>query len=455
MKRFIFSLVAIKISVAILYSFIGFSLPHVVRQNVTLAVSQRFMIDWQFHNKSYSYLPRSLAGGDKDAILEMEFPLLNYITAPAFLLETNTARTVARLIYLFLVTGLWYLNYRTWKEIKILGISCEIPSLLLILTPISGMYFHRFMPDFLSFILCSLALGISLREPKKIFWPFLLATLGLLEKPTAIVAFGPLLLMPEQITQIRKRLPWLVPMTTVMFVYYVFGIKWIRSLSDLDRYYLTDFRNPIKSVVDFFFQPLRATKLFVEQINIPFLPVLTLGLWASNRFSKVKESSFFLWTLLGVQFLAIILMDGEHSFIHAYYYVGLSMTPVLLWAYYYEMSSSRFWKILLCAPILLFNMEHGLYELQDLVTTRSNSTHAYWQSCDRLKSKHPEWPWHQGKSFRSEITSISEISLCFGEIQSSTTSAYGFYMQGQQIPKDCHQIDQDGQIILVTCSQFL
>jgi len=451
MKRFLFGMIAFKITVSILYSFIGFSHPHIIRQNVTLAVSQRFMIDWKFHDKDFAFLPRSLAGGDKDAILEMEFPLLNYLTAPAFLLETSTARTLARLIYLFLAIGLWFLNYRTWKEIKILGISCEIPSLLLILTPISGLYFHRFMPDFLSLILCTLALGISLRFPQKIFWPFLLATLGLLEKPTAIVAFGPLFLLSNPLQQIRTRLSWIIPSMTMMLTYYFFGIKWIRSLSDLDRYYLTDFRDPIKAFIDFFSQPLKVFRLFLEQINIPYLPIFALSLWAKNRFKKIELNSISLWLLLGVQFLVIVFMDGEHSFIHSYYYIGLSMTPVLLWTYYYEMSSHKIWKALLCAPIIVINLEHGLYELQDLINLRPSSTQASWQSCDKLKARHPEWPWSQGKSFRSEITAISELSVCFGEIQSSMSSPYGFYRNNETIPKNCHQIDQDGQIILVEC----
>ncbi len=451
MKRFIIWLVIFKITIVFLYSFVGFSLPHVIRQNVTLAVSQRFMIDWKFHDKNYAFLPRSLAGGDHDAILEMEFPLLNYLAAPAFIFETPVARVVARLIFLFLSLGLWFLNYRTWKEIKIFGLSCEIPSLLLILTPISGMYFHRFMPDFLSFILCSLALGLSLRHPQKILWPLVLAILGLLEKPTAIIAFGPILLFPKPMKQIQQRLIWLLPAMLVMLGYYAYGIKWIRSLSDLERYYLTDFRDPLKSLLDFLNQPLKVAKLFIEQINIPYLPLFGLGLWISRRFAKVNPNSIDLWGLLGLQFFAIVLMDGEHSFIHAYYYVGLSFTAGLLWFYYYEKSKHRGWQILLCAPILLFNLEHAHYELQDFVITRPNSTEAQWQSCARLKARHPEWPWNQGKSFRSEVTSIAEISLCFGEIQSSKVSPYGFFLKSDEIPKDCHTIDEDGPIVLVEC----
>lgn len=451
MKRFLVGLVIFKITVAVLYCFVGFANPHIIRQSVTMAVSQRYVIDWKYHEKDYAWLPRSLAGGDQDAILEMEFPLLNYLTVPAFYLETETARTVARFIHLFLAFGLWLLHYRIWKDQKILGISCEIPSLILVLIPISGTYFHRFMPDFFSFILCSMALGISFKHPKKILWPFILATLGLLEKPTAIIAFGPLLLLPQPIQQIRQRLMWLLPCGLIMLAYYAFGIKWIRSLSDLDRYYMTDLRDPWASLIEFIKTPKGAVKLFIEQLTTPYLPLIALGFWAYKKFPRPQKVSLSLWALLVLQFVVIVLMDGAHSIIHPYYYVGLSMTGALLWAYYFNASQNKKWQMFMIAPLFLFTVEHSFYELRDAVIPRQDSVQSYWQSCKILKNRHPEWPWSQGYSFRSVITPISEISVCFGEIQSSKTSEFGFYMTGENIPEECNKIDQDGDIILVKC----
>lgn len=452
MRRFLFGLVIFKLCAAILYSFVGFVHPHIARQSVTMAVNQRFVIDWKNHDKAYPLLPRSLAGGDKDAILEQEFPILNYITVPAFFLNTDSARVATRLIYILLVISLFCWNYLIWKKVTLLDISCEIPSLILVLLPISGIYFQRFMPDFFSFILCSLALGISLREPKKVLLPLTLAAFGLLAKPTSLIAFGPLLLLPSPLEQIKKRLTWIIPAVGVMLAYYIFATRWIRSLSDLDRYYMTDLRNSWLSLLQFLEKPWEALRLFNEQLVTPFLPTMVLLYWIYKRRASLPPTARKIWGLLLLQFFAVVLMDGAHSLIHPYYYIGLSLTAALLWTYYFEFhSKSKIWRGLLIVPLFLFNTEHSFYELRNGVVPSADSTQAFWRNCQTLKNRHPGWPWAKGISFRSEITPVSEIGLCFGEIQSSLTSAYGFYIQGQVVPGDCRTIDQEADVILVEC----
>lgn len=452
-QKFLLYLIIFKLTVGFFYSFVGFVNPHIIRQAVTMAVNQRFVIDWKYNDKSYPLLPRSLAGGDNDAILEMEFPLLNYLTVPAFFLETPAARVVARLMYLFFMFWLWYFNYRIWKHIKILDISCSTPSLILILLPISGVYFHRFMPDFASFILCSIALGLSLNHPKKVILPLTLASLGLLTKPTAIIAFGPLLLLRTPLIEIFKRLYWLVPSILIMLVYYVFGTKWIRSLSDLERYYMTDFRNPWQSFIDFFSQPSEVIKLFLEKITTPYLPIVILIYWLFKK-APLDKVEIKLWGLLLFQFISIVLLDGDHSFIHDYYYIGISMTAALMWTYYYNKTAEIKWlQVLVAAPLVVFNVERSFYELRDAVSSRSRSVQEQWIACKTLKTRNPSWPWSTGYSFRSEITPVSEIGLCFGEIQGSVTSEYGFFYTWENTPQTCQIIDNEGPINLVKCQQ--
>ncbi len=454
MKRFLVALVILKIIVSFLYCFVGFVHPHITRQSVTLAVNQRFVIDWQHHEKNYAWLPRSLAGGDKDAILETEFPLLNYLTVPAFMgFQPATARVVARLMCLFLMTSVWFLNFKYWRKINLLGINCEIPSLILILLPIGGIYFQRFMPDFFSALLCTLALGISISHSEKIFWPFVLATLGLWVKPTSLIAFAPLLLLPNPVSQIKSRLKWLIPSAVMMLGYYLFAIKWVRSLSDLDRYYMTDVRNPWLSLVEFFSKPWEAVKMFIQEISVPFLPVITVGYWIYNKFSSPNLNSYKLWGILVLQFFTIVLLDGAHSLIHPYYYVGLSMTAAMLWYYYFQMDNRKVWQVLMIAPLFFFNVEHSFYELRDGVSPREKSTEKMWESCEKLKARHPDWPWSKGYSFRSEATPVSELGLCFAEIQGSLVNPYGFFLVEEKIPDDCTKTDQEGEVILVECTK--
>jgi hypothetical protein len=463
-KKWILWILGIKIAVSFLYCFVGFVHPHIIRQTVTLAVNQRFLIDWKFHDKVYPLLPRSLAGGDHDALLEMEFPLLNYLTMPAFLLETESARTTARILCLLLFLAAWFYNYRTWKDLRILGISCKIPSLILIILPISGTYLQRFMPDFFSFILCSIALGKSLQTPNQLLIPLIFASFGLLEKPTAIVAFGPLLLLPTPWKAIRERLHWLLPSGLLMLGFYTFGTKWIRSLSDLDRYYLTDFRNPIESVFGFLAQPVDVLILLVEQITTPYLPVVVFCIWIFERLKlreryEINWTSVKLWSLLFLQVTAIAALDGPHSLIHRYYFVGLSFTSALLWTHYFNLyevgglsrKAHRLGLTFLAAGLVLFNVEHSFYELREGVKPTPLSVQTMWASCKQLKVKHPEWPWGKGYSFRSKLDPISDIGLCFGEIQGSEKSAYGFFSDGEPIPSDCHAIDEAGPIRLVEC----
>lgn len=453
MNKILKYLIICKLGVAVIYCFVGFANPHVERQSVTLAVNQRFVIDWKFHNKDYPYLPRSLAAGDQDGILEMEFPLLNYVTTPFFYLDTPTARVLARLFCLLISAALWFYNYRTWRGIKILNIDCGLPSLLIIFMPISGVYFHRFMPDFISFILCSIALGYSIKNPKSILIPLLFASLGLLEKPPAIIAFAPLLLLENPIQQILRRLKWLIPSMMIMLSYYMFATKWMRSLSDLGRYYYTDFRNPIQSLLSFLSKPYEAFMLIIEFITPPYLIIFVLFLWARNKFPKTSSQSIKLWTIFFLQTLAIILMDGVHCIIHNYYFIGISMVAAMLWVYYYEKNQSQTWKFFMIAPLFIFNLERSFYELRDPAVNRPDSTHKMWKDSQKLKLRHPDWPWNQGYSFRSEITPISELSVGFGEIQGSKTSEYGFYQNKNQIPSDCQIVDQEGLIFLVECKK--
>lgn len=447
-------LLTVKIIFSLLVCFVGFTHPHIHRQSATLAVNQRFAIDWKFNDKELPFLPRSLAGGDQDAILETEFPLFNYVTMPAFLfpLDTDQARILGRLLGLLFVFGLWIFHYLVWRDLKILDISGDLPSLLLILLPISGIYFHRFMPDFTSFILCSLALGVSLKNPRQIFLPLILACLGLLVKPTGVISFAPLLLLQNPLKEMVSRLTWLLPSSLTMLFYYSVGTKWIRSHSDLDRYYLTDFRDPIKSFIEFFSQPTEATKLFIEKISVPYLPILILIFWLIKP-RRPEKKGLMLWSVLILQFVAIAVLDGSHAFVHDYYFIGLSLNAAFIWSYYFSHhADSKLKKVLLFLPLILFNLERGFYELRDFAKPRPQSVTSHWQACKALKNRNPDVPWNQGHSFQSILLPIPEIAVCFGEIQSSKKSPFGFFYTFEPFPQNCIIKDQEGELILAKCS---
>ena len=47
--------------------------------------------------------------------------------------------------------------------------------------------------------------------------------------------------------------------------------------------------------------------------------------------------------------------------------------------------------------------------------------------CMQLKKQNPEFPWDQAYRFRSPQVNPPELGMCFGEIQGSEKSEFGFW----------------------------
>jgi hypothetical protein len=475
----------IKIVAAILYCFVGFSHPHIIRQNVTISVSQSYAILWKTSDNRNSniqdkkpwlenLLPHSLAAGDRTGLLEMEFPFVNILTAPALLIkDITTARILARLILVLLVLIVFFGTLKVWDNQYILGIPVKMSLSIFPLLSLTQPYLQRFMPDFISVLFCLLAIGSFYRNPRSVFGRIcagLFLTLGLLIKPTSIVTLFILPLMEPlfSLKFIRRHWLWLSSAILITGIYYVYGLKWIREHSDLPPYVKTEFRNPIHSLGEFLSHPKALFNLVNDGLLFPGMIYFLMAYFLYRCFHFLKnpkkkntETNFGAFVsnnqmklilIIFLQIISIAFLDGSHAFIHNYYFLGLGFTlSLLLTSYLLQFRGVQSAFTIATIGILIFsNLENQFYELRDLFIHRSDSTHSFWQNCATLKKRHPELPWNQGFRFRSPEHPTSEWGVCFGEIQGSTTSQYGFSTVHEPL-LGCEAIASEADLILYRC----
>lgn len=463
LKKILYWAIVIKLVLALIACFVGFTHPHILRQFATMNISMRYAIDWShathvgiFEN----FVPRTLAEGDKNGIVSMEFPILNWLSAPIFMMNMEQGRNLSRVFLTLLVFGLWWVNLKIWRTKKIANISMEIPALLIFLNPIMGLFLNRFIPDEISAYLCFISLGLCWDEnpsKKNQLTAFLLSTVGLLMKPTSVIAFAPYLLQKINLKTLLQK-TWLALAIIISALYYTKGVHYLQAISELDPYFKTWLNGPLDSIKSFFAEPKKIGELFMSDLFSPFFLIfLVIGfLWKVKplrRFSFLVSLSQ-LAVVLGAQIAVIVLLDGGHSLIHHYYYVGATFVACafigLALEYFSESRAMMYWVLV---PMFAFNLEHSFYDLRPYWQAEATHQQTLWQNCEKLKQRHQDWPWNKAYAFRSILGPITELGTCFGEIQGSQKSQFGFYREDEQFSQDCHVIDKEGIVQLVECAK--
>jgi len=458
----------LKIFIAIIYCFLPLDFPHLHRQTDTLGVSLRYFLRWMYENPTLTgtqFFPAILNSGDFNGIMAMEFPIINILTAPFFYFGPYWGRVFSGLFLVTIVTTGIFVNARIWSRINIANVNMKSVMLLFPIFSFSLEYTWRFMPDFLSVLFCYLAIGLAWHndeslKPKRWILCFALASLGMLLKPTAIISFLILFLHPCILNRylwvnLFRSFSWIPVSIAIALCYYTFGVKFIAEFSEVKTLFAVHMRSPLHALLGFFnpapFYKLLNTYAFP---HYSFWFIFIISIWI---FIKARKRIFLaLWVVAFAQIFAIGILDGAHSFIHIYYYIGAA--PVFALVFLSFVYNAKF-----ILPTILYNFLMCLFlafyirqfcdvaytDLRSLFMSSDNMTYDY-TACKNIKENTPYLPWDQNYVFRTEFEGFPTLGICFGERTNSNLSEYGIY-EKQKIPNNCNLIETSGRYAVVRC----
>lgn len=425
--------------------FIPLTHPDIIRQADTLGVTLRYWNRWTLEPSSFFPLfPALLNSGDSSGLAPTEFPALNLLLAPAFALGPRYGAVLARFGLWLIVGLLFFWVVKTWRGKKILHVNASQAFLALPLLSFAAPHVGKFMPDFLAVLLVLLSVGRAWNH-KPNGMTYLVATLGLLIKPTSLVVFGLLYLSSSK----KRSLLWVLVPVGVALLYYTLGTRFLGSLDVHNNYFYVKPRPPLRSMTEFLADGRGVLSLWFKQLFYPgalFLILFGIG-W--RRLQRQPHLLGPLWTLVLAQFLIIGALDGAHAHVHRYYFLGIAPAACLIFYDSVVKTPARWLGLLLLLGLIVHQLERTNIDLKPLWTQHSNP----WlePQCAELKKKHPEFPWNQGYVFRSAPSPNLGLGLCFGEREGSKTSEFGFYPKHSDLPPVCAPRGETESITLVQC----
>lgn len=466
LQRHYRTLLTLKILAALASILLPLNLPHAWRQIDTLSVGLRYWLRWTHGSDAHLLWPAVLNSGDYIGYMGMEFPVLNILIAPLFAFGPGIGKTLSLFAIFALNISLWLLAVKVWKGIKISDVEVSKALLWLPLFGSVATLYERIIPDTPAMLLCLISCGLIWKDEKR-FWitAFVLATIGMLIKPPVCVTFGLLLLRPGGISSRIKMA--LIPAVAVAITvaYFFICVPFLDALETNGYLFATKFRNPIASFTEYFQHPRRILELIDTKL---FFPGFIFGILLITSSKDGRSVLRVLTPLAGVwllQFLAIVGLDGEHSFVHSYYYSGLAPTSALtvislLSLLGREQSLSkiaRIGSIILCVGILALQIKSAHFNMITLSILGGKPPPAErmpaFSECDELKQKASTVPWGTDLVFRTEQHTYPKLGLCFGERTGSKISTYGLYYLNETVPEDCVAIAQSTNLQVVTCNK--
>lgn len=452
LPQFLFILLGIRVVVLMIRSFLPLGGAEVFRQTVTLGMSMRYYSRWFLESgATHKLLPAVLDSGETQGILPSEFPFLNFLGAPGFVFGPWIGRAIAIILLTLLVFLLTLWNASIWREKKVAGIPAYSAMLLLPIFSIALGWSGKFMPDFLSALLVTIAVGLSWDQPRR--WAsFAWATAGLLMKPTAVIVFCLLLLHEQKYKKWKEAAIWLIPATILSALYFTAGAHWIEKYQEVEALVgikrtfttagLVGFFKYNESVRNFYY--MRA--FFPGGIFlIPFIAAFTPPLKGFPRFS-------FLWAISLLQILIIAVMDGVGVYAnHDYYLVGMAPVFCLLYIEAWERTQNAWIKMILIVGICVPFIEMCAMDLR--VLYKGNSKPWLDSQTASLRARHPEIPWRSGFVFRSGGEVYPQLGLYFGERVGSKTSKFAFLWKDTYPTSGCKLIDQSEDLVLAQCTE--
>lgn len=483
LRNFLIFLLVVRFISGIFYSLVPLHGLHIWRQTDVLSVAYsyylRFFVE---HNFEHFFLPSVLNTDHGEfSIVRMEFPLLNFILSPCFIFGPYYGKVIANIMVLVLNYALVIFNYRLLRNVKVSGIPIAYAVLLLPNFSFTATWTTRIMPDVFSMLLVLTAVSLSW-EKKRPYASFIFASLGLLVKPTSIIVLLLIFLKSDTFKQTIKSktfitdVIWCSASTIVAMAYYFVALHYLKQF-EVHSHFNVSMNDPLTSLSSFFSAdglaylfgmrflcPPYINWLIPNVMELQFMILPYLGLvifGGAMLLYLIFKQSIIAWRViivLIVQILFIAALDGEHSFVHFYYYVGTTFAFAIVFIGYL-MRVWTWYKPLLFAVLLLQFFDILNFEIGDYYTRHfqwsPQSRVAFYDECSALQSRNPNFPWHQGYVFNGPKTDneqAADLGICFGEREEiSGLAKYGFYYNWDEIPSNCQEVDRSEHIVLVTC----
>ena len=460
----------IKFVVLFIRTFLPFGLPESWRQYDTMGVSLRYWMRWTLESfpDTFSWfqkylLPAVLNHGDSFGIVPMEFPILNIITAPFFILGYPYGRTLAFLFIIIIVLVLTIINANVWKGRKIFGMSCYPAFLLMPIMSLGVTWSGKFMPDFISILLVCIGIGLSLKiSISSAFLSVISCSIGLLMKPTSIITFMIYFgihhfFTMSSIKDIKKWLVYRIPATltvllsTIISASYYYKVNpWISTYQDIPNlFYLTiqPFQKAMAEAItnaSHFFLFWTETAFFLGGVFIIGFILLRYCFQSKNY------RPHWAWLAMYIQMMVILMITGYQSYSHLYYFLGTLPFCCLLFMKAWYSTDSKILKHLLSIGLLIPILERASMDLKNYTDPKRKDT--TYIECNILKTRNPQLPFNTGYVWRSQPELFPQIGVCFGEEQNSTISRYGlFHNRAGEIPEKCKVIDKSTNFAITDC----
>ena len=127
--------------------------------------------------------------------------------------------------------------------------------------------------------------------------------------------------------------------------------------------------------------------------------------------------------VIAVILLGIALLDGDHAFIHDYYFTGLSLSTSLIFIFFLQKAPKAL--VVLSLSILsLFQLERGFYE------TRQIFENNIWKQCSQILNQNLLVNYDK---VDSKFSPYPTIGLCLGKIQNAKSSKVYVEIQAGKI----------------------
>lgn len=422
-KAVLLGLILLKSLVVLVSAALPLSGTHTFRQTDTLGVTLRYWLRWtQEAELHWPLFPAVLNPGDQYGITPTEFPIINIFFAPLFSLGIEPGRLLVTVLFSSACLYLLYLNHKHWRTESVLGIQIKSSALLLLIFGCAQMYFDKYIPDIMAFLLFNLACALSWSKNR---WKssLLLATLALLIKPTVITAAGILLFQtPKNI--LRHCLRWILPAFILTLIYYTFGTSLIRQASDIAPLFNYEIRHPLESLTMMWSDRAELPKFLSKSIFTVYI-IYPMILFALLQAKSRQYTQLFLFSVIALQILPVFLLSGDLTFDHQYYFIGTSMVVCVAFRHFLD-KAPRVLATLAVLALTIHTIEQGIHTLRPL--TREH----LWSECRQLRTFLPRDTVYV--NMKNEIPPT--LALCMGVIQTETKSSWMITYRNQKQEND-------------------
>ncbi|MBI2602884.1 MAG: hypothetical protein HYW48_07505 [Deltaproteobacteria bacterium] len=274
--------------------------------------------------------------------------------------------------------------------------------------------------------------------------------LGVLLKPTAVIALAVLLLHPRPIRAVLRNVLPLAVALALGLAYYTRGMVYIGQFRELEPLFAVQFREPWQAILQFAGDPVQLLQLINFNAFFPYGLVLVILATVCPLAPGVRRDLVPLALLLALQVLTIGVLDGIHAFQHTYYFLSCAPIAACIYLLLWEHTRVRFFKVLFAALLIVRTLELAGQDARGWWD--DNTAFTLFAECEALREQQAQLPWGQGQVFRASVEDYPLLGLCFGERQGSEIAPYGFFYKQGPLPPGCQPLASSQHLVLATCT---